>query len=179
MCNNSATEVWNSISHLMVSNYLPNQIQNGFKSSYQNMLRNSIETLKKSLLDMQWIYMKALFEADFKNCLMWCKRAKKTHWFREKTKTKGSLLFVVGLWLYMAGVINKAKHTRIHSLSLKGATMRGGFSTTPVNISNLSFLLFPFIPQELRASLGSNFPNTALFHASKWSKNSWVFFCSH
>ena len=82
---------------------------------------------------------------------------KKDTLVQRENKTKGSLLFAVGLWLYMAGVINKAKHTRIHSLSLKGATMRGGFSTTPVNITNLSLLLFPFIPQELRASLGSNF----------------------
>ena len=36
------------MSHLMVSNCLPNQIRNGFKSSYQNKLRNSIEMLKKA-----------------------------------------------------------------------------------------------------------------------------------
>ena len=35
------------MSHLM-SNCLLNQIRNGFKSSYQNKLRNSIEMLKKA-----------------------------------------------------------------------------------------------------------------------------------
>ena len=52
------------------------------------------------------------------------------------------------------------KQSKAHTYSfplIEGGHNERWLSTTPVNITNLSFLLFPFIPQELRASLGSNF----------------------
>ena len=130
---------------------LPNQIRNGFKSSYQNMLSNSIETLSKAC----WIYNATTREPLLKQTskIFSCdERGQKRHIGPERKQNKRVTTLRGGsLAEYIVGVINKVKHTRIHSLSLKGGHNERWLQHYASKHHNLSFLLCSFIPQELTA----------------------------